>query len=116
MAGDQCLIKVAASIASSLSRSEDTVARYGGEEFAVILPGAGEQVAARIANTILDAIHQLSIPHPDSPVSDFVTLSIGAFTTIVDDQTQAVKLVEMADEQLYLAKNNGKDRSCFASK
>jgi diguanylate cyclase (GGDEF)-like protein len=116
VAGDECLIKVAASIASSFSRDVDTVTRYGGEEFAVVLPGAGEQVAKRVAITILDAIHSEAIPHPDSGVSEFLTLSIGAATIYVGDKTRSKHLISMADEQLYLAKSGGRDRVCSISK
>jgi len=110
VAGDECLVTVATTIASVLSRSEDSVARYGGEEFAMVLPGAGKESAERIASSVIAAIHSQSIPHPDSTVAPHVTLSIGVVTTFVTDKTQAASVIDTADKQLYLAKHSGKDR------
>ena len=115
VAGDECLKKIASSIASSLSRVEDTLARYGGEEFAVIIPGANTVVAERVAITIMESIRQLAIPHPSSSVSEFITISIGVVSAIADDQTQPEALVDRADKQLYQAKNSGRNRYCLGS-
>jgi len=109
VAGDECLIKVARAIATSLSRSEDSVARYGGEEFTIVLPGAGAESAQRVASTVLEVMHKLTIPHPQSPIAAHVTLSIGVVTTLVTDTTLASTVVETADQQLYTAKQNGRD-------
>jgi len=109
VAGDECLIKVARAIATSLSRSEDSVARYGGEEFTIVLPGAGAESAQRVASTVLEVMHKLTIPHPQSPIAAHVTLSIGVVTTLVTDTTLASIVVETADQQLYTAKQNGRD-------
>jgi diguanylate cyclase (GGDEF)-like protein len=110
VAGDECLKKVAASIASSLNRSEDTAARYGGEEFCVVMPGASYAVAERVAANIINELRQLAIPHPKSSVSNSITLSIGVMSVIADEHTQPAAMVEMADKQLYMAKDAGRDR------
>jgi diguanylate cyclase (GGDEF)-like protein len=109
-AGDRCLQQIAQALSSSVHRSSDVVARYGGEEFAVILPNTEVLGAIHIAETIRQAIKQLQIAHTASDISLYVTLSLGIATIIPLPEANPSLLVKVADQQLYLAKLQGRDR------
>jgi diguanylate cyclase (GGDEF)-like protein len=106
-AGDDCLRRVAGAIASTCNRAGDLAARYGGEEFAVILPGAAAEVQLR---RLLGAIRSLGIPHRASSAGEFVTASVGAVEVVPDGSLTAVQALERADQQLYAAKKEGRNR------
>ena len=109
-AGDDCLVKVARSITSSLTRPTDIVARYGGEEFAIILPDTDSRGATVVAERIQAGISTLALPHVNSPVADHVTLSLGVATTIPIPGLRPGDLVTTADQRLYAAKKEGRNR------
>ncbi len=111
-AGDDCLKKVAAAIDKNVCRSSDLVARYGGEEFAAILPNTGIQGAEVIAERIRSTIHNLHIPHNTSPVSRYVSLSLGIATYIPEQGASEDILVAMADKALYRSKAIGRNQYC----
>jgi diguanylate cyclase (GGDEF)-like protein len=101
--GDDCLRRVAQAIAQSVNRPYDMAARYGGEEFACILPETNSQGALRVAEQIQDNITQLAISHPNSQVSQHLTLSIGVASLHPRIGSEATELVSLADDQLYQA-------------
>lgn len=110
--GDDCLRRIAEALKSTMSRGTDLVARYGGEEFVCILPETSARGANQIAEKILDTIVTLAIPHEFSDVCSFVTVSAGVATMLpTKDQTPS-KLLELADIQLYRAKQEGRNRVC----
>ncbi len=111
--GDDCLRFIAQAFKQSVKRSRDLVARYGGEEFVVILPNTDSGGAFHVAQEIHKAIQQLNIPHAASPVKHHVTLSIGIATVTPTSQMVPLDLIEAADQALYQAKANGRDRSCI---
>lgn len=82
-AGDDCLRQIAQAIASILERPGDLVARYGGEEIAIILPHTSIEGAIQIAELIQMRIKQLKIPHSQSEVSEYVTLTLGISSQIL---------------------------------
>lgn len=120
-AGDRCLQIVAKAISDSV-RNPCFVARYGGEEFAVLMPKRNSLEGLDIAHRILDSIRLLREPHEKSEVSPYVSVSIGLSTTIPkgDDVlsasalnpglTVAAQLIEAADQALYRAKIEGRNR------
>ncbi len=108
--GDVCLRKIAGCFKSVFLRATDTAARFGGEEFAVILPNTSQEEAGRSAIKLMEAINRLDIPHKDSPVADHVTISIGIAGMQADERLLDTELVQMADEALYHAKHNGRNR------
>ena len=114
LAGDECLKKIARAIAGSLKRSTDFVARYGGEEFVVILSNTNQAGAAEVAECIRKEVEGLNIPHTSSPVSSYVTVSLGT-STLLDFQNQSLPdFIQCADEALYAAKESGRNRSVAA--
>ncbi|MEH2078864.1 MAG: diguanylate cyclase [Nostoc sp.] len=111
--GDDCLRFIAKAFKQSVKRSGDLVARYGGEEFVVILPNTASDGAFYVAQEIHKALEQLNITHAASAVKHHVTLSIGIATVIPTPNIVPLDLIEAADQALYQAKANGRNRSCI---
>jgi diguanylate cyclase (GGDEF)-like protein/PAS domain S-box-containing protein len=111
--GDDCLRLVAQAFKQTIKRSTDVAARYGGEEFVVILPNTDSDGAFVVAQEIHEAIQQLNIPHAASVVKQHVTLSIGIATVIPTSDLLPLQLIEAADQALYQAKAQGRNRSCI---
>ncbi len=115
LAGDECLIRVAKKLKEMVTRPQDLVARYGGEEFGIILPYVNLEDALLIAERVRSGVKAMNIPHSSSPVSDFVTMSLGV-TTINNDANECLKdhnldqYLNMSDRALYKAKEKGRDR------
>ena len=112
--GDECLRKVAKNLAGMLMRKYDRVARYGGEEFVILLPDTDEDSTEKIAERIRLGIIELAIPHPDSDVSEFITISAGCATAREGRIKTAKELIERADRALYQAKREGRNRVIVA--
>ncbi|MGQ0800357.1 MAG: diguanylate cyclase domain-containing protein [Pseudomarimonas sp.] len=109
--GDRCIRAVAKALEQGVGRSTDLVARYGGEEFSVILPDTDHDSARWLADSCLQAIAALAIPHAQSTSSAWVSISIGVRTLVVDAETGSEQLVTGADQALYAAKRAG--RNCY---
>jgi diguanylate cyclase (GGDEF)-like protein len=106
VAGDQVLRELAAVIKQSC-RALDVAARYGGEEFIVMLPGANEQEAFKVADKIRTALSQKVFKHEKG---DFqTTISMGV-TQARPGETDIEALVMRADKALYEAKHTGKNK------
>ncbi|BAZ31963.1 response regulator receiver modulated diguanylate cyclase [Cylindrospermum sp. NIES-4074] len=86
------------------------MSRYGGEEFAVILSNTNSQGAIYIAELICKEVHNLKIPHAQSKVDEYVTLSIGVTTIIPNPKGSPDTLITLADKALYAAKAQGRNR------
>ncbi len=109
-AGDECLKQLAQAMTSAAKRSADLVARYGGEEFAVILPNTNAEGAEKVAENVRSELQKLKIAHAQSLVSDYVTLSIGIAQVVPSPSLEPQYLITRADEALYAAKEQGRDR------
>ena len=108
--GDVCLKAVAKTVGRSVRRTGDVTARYGGEEFAVLLPMTAACDAARIAEIIRSGVESLAIGHAASPAGSAVTVSVGVGTTIPSLEVAPETLLKLADEALYQAKSEGRNR------
>ncbi|MFH2115592.1 MAG: diguanylate cyclase, partial [Spirochaetota bacterium] len=108
--GDECLVRVARTIADALDRPQDSVTRYGGEEFLVLLPGTYATGAQQVAKRMVQAVADLAIPHAASDVSPVVTICIGVATLVPLASDTPEKLVRQADACLYKAKQSGRNR------
>jgi diguanylate cyclase (GGDEF)-like protein len=109
-AGDECLRAVAISLSQSARRPLDFVARYGGEEFAVVLYEASREYVAEVLTRIQRSIAELNIPHEASRVASRLTLSVGAAFVLPSDGRTLEGLIQLADEALYSAKEQGRNR------
>jgi diguanylate cyclase (GGDEF)-like protein len=109
-AGDRCLSRIGAALAGVGRRPGDLVARYGGEEFAVLLPGASLDGATAIAEIVRRRVRELVIPHAGSQVAPVVTVSLGVASTVPHPAEHRDVLFTLADQALYRAKRNGRDR------
>jgi diguanylate cyclase (GGDEF)-like protein len=109
-AGDECLRAVAVSLSQCARRPLDFVARYGGEEFAVILYEASREYVAEVLTRIQRSIAELNIPHEASRVASRLTVSIGAAFVLPGASRTHDGLIQLADEALYSAKEQGRNR------
>ncbi|VAW57325.1 SENSORY BOX/GGDEF FAMILY PROTEIN [hydrothermal vent metagenome] len=109
--GDVCLKRVAKVLKSSLRRPTDIIARIGGEEFVVMLPGAGVNVALKIAQQMQDELSLTDLVHESSPLDKNVTVSVGIASVILDRNTTSLGLFKAADKALYQAKANGRNQT-----
>jgi diguanylate cyclase (GGDEF)-like protein len=100
-AGDETLQRVAKTLSAG-ARTIDLVARYGGEEFALVLPGTDAATAAHVAERLRGAI-------ADMPGSPAITASLGV-ASFPDAALNAADLIAAADEALYAAKQEGRNR------
>lgn len=108
--GDDCLKKVATALTSAIRRGADFLARYGGEEFSAILPDTDKKGALKVAEEMHRSIKSQKIEHAKSKVCDTVSISIGVASLIPQKDTQPEILVAAADQALYKAKEEGRDR------
>jgi diguanylate cyclase (GGDEF)-like protein len=106
--GDQAL-RVVAKLLRDTCRSTDVVARYGGEEFALILPGVMSGRATDLLERFrrVIAIKPIHLPNRAQPAS--VTVSIGV-AIWPDDGENPAEILRCADQRLYQAKEQGRDR------
>lgn len=112
--GDVCLRQVAEAIERAVKRSTDLVARYGGEEFAVVLPNTSAQGLEQVAMEIQREVRALNISHSRSEVSEYITLSLGISAVSCTKNLHPDMLIAAADQGLYKAKYEGRDRFCWA--
>lgn len=108
--GDLVLVQTALAIKTML-RQSDVLARFGGEEFLVFLPAANRDMAAATAQRLLDGIRQLEWP-ASMPEDYQLTISIGV--SVFGPDYDFGRQLRLADQALYRAKQNGRDRIEFA--
>ena len=100
--GDEVLIKIASTISGCLGENE-LFGRYGGEEFIAIFPNSGLNETIATANRLSEAVRQIDWPHGKP-----ITLSVGI--SVYKKGLSYSKFLENADDNLYKAKNNGRNR------
>jgi diguanylate cyclase (GGDEF)-like protein len=112
LTGDAVLKEVARRMAAGL-RPYDTVGRYGGEEFVIVAPSCDRDGAARLVDRILTMIRSHPVDATDCSVP--VTASCGISISCTGSTLDAGTLMRLADEALYRAKENGRNRAEFAA-
>ena len=114
-AGDACLRSVVAAIRRHLRSEQDVLARYGGEEFAVLLPQCRIDEASQIGDRLCRSVEALGIPHAARGDGvNVVTISCGAAAMEPGPGADGARLVAKADQALYRAKWDGRNR-CLAA-
>ena len=108
-AGDRLLQDAARRIAKCV-READTLARLGGDEFTVILPGLSDM--ERLENIADSIIHSLSLPFQLDASTVYVSASIG-ITLFPSDARDIGSLLKNADQAMYVAKSQGRNRFSY---
>lgn len=109
-AGDDAIIQVARAANRILKRSNDFIARYGGEEFAIILPNTSIADGADMAEKIRQQVLKLNITHKFSEHNAQLSISLGVAHTQTQSQQSEASLIKAADNNLYRAKNEGRNK------
>ncbi|MDF3012311.1 MAG: hypothetical protein K0Q78_515 [Cellvibrio sp.] len=104
-AGDRVIKVIGRSIAKRL-REVDFFCRYGGEEFVTLMPETDSQTALAVLEKVRDAIANAAFNYKDQPMS--ITLSVGLTEFKTNDRLEIA--FERADQALYIAKSNGRNR------
>lgn len=118
VAGDDCLRAIAGRLRAALRRDDGDrsfVARYGGEEFVVLLDNCVVSAALAVGERLRSAVSGEAIPHPNRPDGQaVVTVSLGI--AVSDDGLETIQdMLNRADEALYEAKHQGRDRLVLAA-
>lgn len=111
--GDVCLKKIANIILKTtekLLEKKAIVGRYGGEEFLIVIPSTYKEEIENLASTITGNTLAAEIPHEESPVSSFTTLSIGGHFLRPSHSNSKEDLFFQADTNLYSSKKKGRNR------
>ena len=109
LAGDRCLVEIAAALRELVPRKGDLLARYGGEEFAVILTATDSEGAQLLAERIRSAITEINVADLNA-MPRTITLSIGVATVTWPSGLTPQDLIDEADRALYQAKRSGRNR------
>ncbi len=107
--GDDCLRRIADAISLAVDPEGDIVARFGGEEFLVCLCDVDQGMGIETADRIRRNVEDLAIPNPKAPAG-IVTLSLGLAQGLHGSTSERVTV--WADEALYQAKQQGRNRVC----
>jgi len=113
-AGDEILRRVAGAVSAAVLRPDDVAARYGGEEFAIVLPLAEGEASRVVGERVRHNVRALAIPYPEAP-SGIITVSVGvASTRPAESGVAPQQLLASADQALYQAKGQGRDKVVLA--
>jgi diguanylate cyclase (GGDEF)-like protein len=113
--GDMTLQQVAKCLQKSIQKYHGTVARIGGEEFVALIPNMNPDQVNMVAEECRMEVKQLEIIHQKSTIAPFVTISIGVASSVPDPTISKRKLIRMADEALYYAKEDGRNQVVLAT-
>jgi diguanylate cyclase (GGDEF)-like protein len=110
-AGDTLLREVG-TLLNKRSRGQDVACRFGGEEFALILAGASREAALKRADILCEEVRKMTVLHKGQTLGR-ISLSIG-ISAYPGNGRNADERVRKADEELYRAKTEGRDRVVVA--
>lgn len=112
-AGDQCLQRLSAELGQHFRRSVDLVARFGGEEFAVLMPNTPGDVISRVEQ-FRAKVAAMPVELADGQHL-MMTVSAGVASVVPASHLAPRDLLRSADEALYEAKREGRNRVVLAS-
>jgi len=115
LAGDDVLHSVAVALKGALKRPSDYIFRLGGEEFGILITNTDSASCEHISELLCNSIEKLEIVHEKNSASDFVTISLGAITIIPNLDLAEQVLISKADENLYIAKEEGRNRAIYST-
>ena len=95
-------------------RPYDVLGRYGGEEFVVCMPGVTSDQAKCAAERLRKEVEQMEVILPDSAGILQVTSSFGIATCMLESKEEMDLMIKRADDALYRAKEEGRNRVCLA--
>jgi diguanylate cyclase (GGDEF)-like protein len=113
-AGDR-LLQLLAGLVQANIRKDDIFGRFGGEEFLLILPGASLSQAMAVAYKVRAAIAAQDFPFAERQPLGVLSIS-GGVAEYPEDAVDGVRLLDAADEALYLAKGQGRNRVLAAER
>lgn len=108
LVGDDCLQEVAKRISAQVRWPTDLVARYGGEEFCMVLPETDLEGAITVAERVREKVYAELVNTRDVALS--TSVSVGVYAAVPTTTDQGNAFLAFADEALYCAKNNGRNR------
>lgn len=108
--GDATLKRVAAVMKETLKRPGDYLFRLGGEEFGVLIADIDEDKAYKMAERLRRNVLGLGIEHNKSEINTDLTISIGLVTLIPTQHCEPDNILHKADENLYTAKKEGRNK------
>lgn len=112
LCGDHCLKEFATILKETIKRPSDIICRYGGEEFVIILPNTSLEGLAKLLEKVRKNVASKKINFEGQALT--MTVSIGACSRAVLYDEQPHSIIAIADEQLYKAKESG--RNCVMIK
>jgi diguanylate cyclase (GGDEF)-like protein len=111
LAGDDCLQRIAQAVRTAVAGNPaDLLARYGGEELVAVLIDRSAADAEAAAERIVADVAALAIPHAGSSTGGTVSISVGAATHHPAAAAPYSTVAKLADNALYAAKNQGRNR------
>ena len=108
--GDVVLQKLASVLLEKAKNNNTNAIRFGGEEFCLLIANCDNKCIENEVKQLLEMVKALAIPHCHSDVSEYITVSIGISTTNSKKDFENNTIIKKADEALYRAKNNGRNR------
>jgi len=111
LAGDDVLRELAALVQRTI-RAEDVFARFGGEEFVVLVRGIEHDNVGRFIERLRAAVERLEIASVDQVLRVTISAGYASLDELPDAQRTGDGLLRRADERLYRAKNDGRNRVC----
>lgn len=108
--GDKAIKAVAQSLQKNCKRPTDFCARYGGEEFVIVWYPTRSNAPENLQKALQNGIKDLKIPHIQSSISDYLTVSGGIVYYESNQPVDNDYLLKLADSALYQAKNEGRNQ------
>ena len=109
-AGDSCIKSIATLMKDTFRRAGDIVARYGGEEFIVVMADCDDTGAVAAIENFQRELEKLRIPHEGARSGEYITTSAGFYVQVPSRDESVEGMIRKADQALYQAKAEGRNR------